>query len=184
VPLASQLVPRDSKSIEIRLTYEWEAGCARSPMRGCMRPPARSRCTPRVGARETSTGDAYSMARPDDQPARSKPPLPMPRGYQHSLRVYEELVLGPSGVGKTHLAIALGYLATQKGYKTRFFRRGRICADAASCAASGPIPASHASPGQRLQAADHRRDRLPADESRAGQPVLPGRGRNATNAAR
>jgi hypothetical protein len=26
-----------------------------------------------------------------------------------------------SGVGKTHLAIALGYLATQKGYKTRFF---------------------------------------------------------------
>lgn len=29
--------------------------------------------------------------------------------------------LGPSGVGKTHLAIALGYLATQNGYKTRFF---------------------------------------------------------------
>jgi DNA replication protein DnaC len=24
-------------------------------------------------------------------------------------------------VGKTHLAIALGYLTTQKGYKTRFF---------------------------------------------------------------
>jgi DNA replication protein DnaC len=24
-------------------------------------------------------------------------------------------------VGKTHLAIALGYLATHKGYKTRFF---------------------------------------------------------------
>ena len=24
-------------------------------------------------------------------------------------------------MGKTHLAIALGYLATQKGYKTRFF---------------------------------------------------------------
>lgn len=28
--------------------------------------------------------------------------------------------LGPSGVGKTHLAIALGYLATQAGLKTRF----------------------------------------------------------------
>ena len=27
----------------------------------------------------------------------------------------------PSGCGKTHLAIALGYLATQKGYKTSFF---------------------------------------------------------------
>jgi len=26
------------------------------------------------------------------QPARSKRPIPMPRGYQHSLRVYEELV--------------------------------------------------------------------------------------------
>ena len=30
------------------------------------------------------------------------------------------VLLGPSGVGKTHLAIALGYLATQAGLKTRF----------------------------------------------------------------
>jgi DNA replication protein DnaC len=30
------------------------------------------------------------------------------------------VLLGPSGVGKTHLAIALGYLATQRGIKTRF----------------------------------------------------------------
>ncbi len=30
------------------------------------------------------------------------------------------LITGPSGVGKTHLAIALGYLATQAGMKTRF----------------------------------------------------------------
>jgi len=30
------------------------------------------------------------------------------------------LLLGPSGVGKTHLAIALGYLATQERIKTRF----------------------------------------------------------------
>lgn len=29
-------------------------------------------------------------------------------------------MLGPSGVGKTHLAIALGYLATQHHFKTRF----------------------------------------------------------------
>lgn len=28
--------------------------------------------------------------------------------------------IGPSGVGKTHLAVALGYLATQAGVKTRF----------------------------------------------------------------
>jgi len=30
------------------------------------------------------------------------------------------ILLGPSGVGKTHLAIALGYLATQANIKTRF----------------------------------------------------------------
>lgn len=30
------------------------------------------------------------------------------------------VLLGPSGVGKTHLAIALGYLATQKNIKVRF----------------------------------------------------------------
>jgi len=30
------------------------------------------------------------------------------------------VLLGPSGVGKTHLAIALGYLATQAGIKTKF----------------------------------------------------------------
>jgi DNA replication protein DnaC len=35
-------------------------------------------------------------------------------------RAENVVFLGPSGVGKTHLAIALGYLATQKGYKTRF----------------------------------------------------------------
>jgi DNA replication protein DnaC len=29
-------------------------------------------------------------------------------------------MLGPSGVGKTHLAIALGYMATQRGWKVRF----------------------------------------------------------------
>jgi DNA replication protein DnaC len=33
------------------------------------------------------------------------------------------VLLGPSGLGKTHLAIALGYIATQMGIKTRF-----ICA--------------------------------------------------------
>jgi DNA replication protein DnaC len=35
-------------------------------------------------------------------------------------RAENVVFLGPSGVGKTHLAIALGYLATQRGMKTRF----------------------------------------------------------------
>jgi DNA replication protein DnaC len=30
------------------------------------------------------------------------------------------VLLGPSGVGKTHMAIALGYLAMQRGWKMRF----------------------------------------------------------------
>ena len=30
------------------------------------------------------------------------------------------VLLGPSGLGKTHLAIALGYKAMQSGIKTRF----------------------------------------------------------------
>ena len=35
-------------------------------------------------------------------------------------RTQNVVLLGPSGVGKTHLAIALGYRATQSGIKTRF----------------------------------------------------------------
>ena len=35
-------------------------------------------------------------------------------------RAENVVFLGPSGVGKTHLAIALGYLATQRGLRVRF----------------------------------------------------------------
>lgn len=35
-------------------------------------------------------------------------------------RIENVVLLGPSGVGKTHLALALAYLATQAGIKTRF----------------------------------------------------------------
>jgi hypothetical protein len=35
-------------------------------------------------------------------------------------RAENVVFLGPSGVGKTHLAIALGYLATQHGHQVRF----------------------------------------------------------------
>ncbi len=45
--------------------------------------------------------------------------------------------LGPSGVGKTHLAIALGYLATQRGMKVRF----------TSCGGTGPDVRRHSARG-------------------------------------
>jgi DNA replication protein DnaC len=51
----------------------------------------------------------------------------VPRQQIHELaslafieRTENVVFLGPSGVGKTHLAIALGYLATQHGHKVRF----------------------------------------------------------------
>jgi DNA replication protein DnaC len=44
-----------------------------------------------------------------------------------------------SGVGKTRLAIALGYLATQQGYKTRFFS-APSGVDAGSGSALRPLP--------------------------------------------
>lgn len=35
-------------------------------------------------------------------------------------RVYNLIFLGPPGVGKTHLAISLGYRAIELGYKVSF----------------------------------------------------------------
>src|SRR5260221_10133804 len=75
-------------------------------------------------------------------------------------RAENVVFLGPSGVGKTHLAIALGYLATQKGLQDALLQCGRSGADAGSRAAPGPLSRGHASRGQRLQAADRRRDRI------------------------
>ncbi len=54
--------------------------------------------------------------------ARGAPkPLIQERGRLAFIaRAKNSVLLGPSGVGKTHLAIALGYRATQAGIKTRF----------------------------------------------------------------
>jgi len=39
------------------------------------------------------------------------------------------LLCGPVGVGKSHIAQALGYLACQKGFKVRYTKTGRLLAD-------------------------------------------------------
>lgn len=41
-------------------------------------------------------------------------------------RAENVVLLGPSGVGKTHLAVALGYKATQSGIKTRFISAAEL----------------------------------------------------------
>ena len=91
---------------------------------------------------------------------------------------------GPWGVGKTHLAIALGYLATQKGYKTRFFSAADLVLMLEAAQRQGRYRQAMHRAVNRLPAADHRRDRLPADEPRAGQSVSSRSWRSATNAAR
>lgn len=92
---------------------------------------------------------------------------------------HENVVLvGPSGVGKMHLAMALGYKATQAGIKTRFTTAADLMFGPDDGAYAEQLEGGHAPTDQGLQTVDHRRDRLFADESRAGQSVLPGNRRH------
>ncbi len=76
-------------------------------------------------------------------------------------RAENVVLLGPSGVGKTHLAIGLGYLATQRGWKCAVHHRGRFGAAAGDGAAAGSAEAGAAPGGEHLPPADRGRDRLP-----------------------
>jgi DNA replication protein DnaC len=49
------------------------------------------------------------------------------------------VLVGPSGVGKTHLAIALGYLATQAGIKTRFMTAADLLLTLTTAARQGTL---------------------------------------------
>jgi DNA replication protein DnaC len=61
-------------------------------------------------------------------------------------RAENVVFLGPSGVGKTRLAIALGYLATRKRYKTRFFSAADLVSMFKRCSAEGAIARSCTTP--------------------------------------
>ncbi len=49
------------------------------------------------------------------------------------------VLVGPSGVGKTHLAIGLGYLATQSGIKTRFITAADLMLALTTAARQGTL---------------------------------------------
>jgi len=54
-------------------------------------------------------------------------------------RAENVVLLGPSGVGKTHLAIAIGYKATQSGIKTRFTSAADLMLQLASAYRAGRL---------------------------------------------
>jgi DNA replication protein DnaC len=54
-------------------------------------------------------------------------------------RAENVVLLGPSGVGKTHLAISLGYKATQSGIKTRFVSAADLMLQLASAYRHGRL---------------------------------------------
>lgn len=82
------------------------------------------------------------------------------------------IFLGPPGVGKSHLAIALGLEAAKRRLKVKF----TTCADLVASLAQGqshrhlPDTASHLS---APQSPHHRRNRVFALGRRRGQPTLP-----------
>jgi DNA replication protein DnaC len=50
------------------------------------------------------------------------------------------LLLGPTGVGKTYIASALGHAACRQGLSTRYFRTARLLGDLALARADGSYP--------------------------------------------
>jgi DNA replication protein DnaC len=50
------------------------------------------------------------------------------------------LLLGPTGVGKTYIACALGHAACRQGLVTRYFRMARLLGDLALARADGSYP--------------------------------------------
>ncbi len=72
-------------------------------------------------------------------------------------RAENVVLLGPSGVGKMHLAIALGYKATQAGIKTRFISAADLMSQAFSSTSARPAQRVHPPLDPNAEDTDHRR---------------------------
>jgi len=86
------------------------------------------------------------------------------------------VLLGPSGVGKTHLAIAFGLLAAHRAWKVRFISAADLVIALEAAQRSGTHQGIDSSHGGDAETADRRRNRLSAVRTGAGESVLPGRG--------
>jgi len=81
------------------------------------------------------------------------------------------VLLGPSGTGKTHLAIAFGLIAAQKSWKVRFTTAADLVIAMEAAYRQGRMKEAMHRGG--TEATDHRRDRLSTVRARASQSVLP-----------
>lgn len=82
------------------------------------------------------------------------------------------VLLGPSGVGKAHLAVALGHRAVMAGVKTRLLTAADLMIQLATAKAKGRLKEYFNRAIIGPEAAHRRRARLPAVRPRRGQPVL------------
>ncbi|MCT1905567.1 ATP-binding protein, partial [Oceanobacillus sojae] len=62
----------------------------------------------------------------DEQQSLSKRQVNQLKEFTWLDQLYNLIVLGPPGVGKTHLATGLGIEAIQKGYKVSFISMGQL----------------------------------------------------------
>ena len=62
-------------------------------------------------------------------------------GLQFVLRAENVILLGPSGVGKTHLAVALAHTAIMQGHKTRFISAADLMLQLSTAKAQGRLEA-------------------------------------------